>query len=166
MDKQKELEALQSRISHHFARVHHLMHRRINKDLSAKGLQIKIEQFPVLFTAYFGHNVSQQDIANKLFKDKAGIQRTVRTLEAEGSVRIESDPVDKRKNIIQITDKGTTLCQVIMKQLEQYDEDIMNLLEPGEAEMLFSVLLRLRTRLEQVIDNPTNHQEENNENQK
>lgn len=159
MDKQKELEALQSRISHHFGKVHHLLVRRINRDLTAKGLQIKIEQFPVLFTAYFGHNVSQQDIANKLFKDKAGIQRTVRTLEAEGCVRIEADPDDKRKNIIQITDKGTALCQEIMKKLAQYDEEIMNLLEPGESEILFGVLNRLRTRLEQVIDNPTNQQE-------
>lgn len=159
MDKQKELEALQSRISHHFGKVHHLLVRRINRDLTSRGLQIKIEQFPVLFTAYFGHNVSQQDIANKLFKDKAGIQRTVRTLEAEGCVRIEADPDDKRKNIIQITDKGTALCQEIMKKLAQYDEEIMNLLEPGEAEILFAVLNRLRTRLEQVIDNPTNQQE-------
>jgi DNA-binding MarR family transcriptional regulator len=159
MDKQKELETLQSRISHHLGRVHHLLVRIINKDLTDKGLQIKIEQFPVLFTAYFGDNLSQQDIAKKLFKDKAGIQRTVRTLEAEGCVRIEADPDDKRKNIIQITDKGTALCQDIMEKLAKYDNEIMNLLEPGEAEIMVNVLIRLRTHMEQLIDYPTNHQD-------
>lgn len=153
MDKQQELHNLQSRISHHFGKVHHLLVRRINKDLINKGLQVKMEQFPVLFSAYFGHNQSQQDIANKLFKDKAGIQRTVRTLEAEGSIRIEADPVDKRKNIIQITETGSALCQQVLGLIEQYDNEILSLLTPQEAELLTSTLLKLRERMEEAIQN-------------
>jgi len=55
--------------------------------------------------------MSQQEIANLLQKDKSGIQRTIKTLERDGYLRVQQDDIDRRKNLIQLTAAGKHIME-------------------------------------------------------
>src|SRR4028118_772920 len=77
--------------------VGHLMAKKANRELTRLGFTLQIEQFPVLFVTYFAGDdlLSQQEIANMLQKDKSGIQRSIRTLERDGYLRVVADSIDR-----------------------------------------------------------------------
>ncbi|MNY48573.1 hypothetical protein D3C86_1839170 [compost metagenome] len=69
--------------------------------------------------------MTQQDIANVLQKDKAGIQRSVQTLHKDGFLKIESDIEDKRKNLISLTPSGKFVCERIQSLAITFNNQIM-----------------------------------------
>ncbi|HWV30453.1 MAG TPA: hypothetical protein VN038_12390, partial [Dyadobacter sp.] len=55
--------------------------KKMNAELVNEGIPVLAEQLPILMVVYFQEQArTQQDIANILQKDKAGIQRSVQTL--------------------------------------------------------------------------------------
>lgn len=56
-------------------------------------------------------SVAQQDIAEKMCKDKSVIFRIVDILEKDGLLRRQVDPCDRRRNILEVTDAGNLLIK-------------------------------------------------------
>ncbi len=121
----------------------HLMARRSNRELTKAGFSLQIEQLPILFIIYFSSEspLSQQDIANMAQKDKSGIQRSIRTLERDGYLKIVSDDVDRRRNLIQLTPAGKSVIEKAIETAEAIDKQITDQLT---AEELDSFLITLR----------------------
>lgn len=130
--------------------VGHLMARRANRELARLGFTLQIEQFPVLFIAYFSGEdlLSQQEIANFLQKDKSGIQRSIRTLERDGYLRIVPDTIDRRKNLIRLTPAGKLVIEQALKTTEAMDQEVMSQLSADERETFFKTILKIATLLD------------------
>ncbi len=130
--------------------VGHLMARKANRELARLGFTLQIEQFPVLFITYFsGDNLlSQQEIANLLQKDKSGIQRSIRTLERDGYLRVVPDSVDRRKNLIRLTPAGKMIIEQAIKTTETIDEEVMTQLTPEEREAFLKTTRKIITLLD------------------
>ncbi|AUD04549.1 MarR family winged helix-turn-helix transcriptional regulator [Spirosoma pollinicola] len=131
--------------------VAHLMTRKTNRELAKLGYSLQFEQLPVLFVAHFwGSDLpSQQEIANQLQKDKSGIQRSIRTLERDGYLRVVADSADRRKNLIQLTPAGKLIIQKVMETAELFDQQLTSQLTPEEVQSLLSVLKKISTILDQ-----------------
>ena len=125
--------------------VGHLMAKKANRELSRLGFTLQIEQFPVLFVTYFAGDdlLSQQDIANMLQKDKSGIQRSIRTLERDGYLRVVPDSVDRRKNMIRLTPAGKMIIEQAIKTTEQIDQQVMSQLTQGERESFLTTTRKI-----------------------
>lgn len=93
------------------------------------------------------HNI-QQDIANMLQKDKAGIQRSVQTLHKDGFLKIESDIEDKRKNMVSLTASGKFVCERIQTLAIGFNNQIMEHFSEEERKTFIGFLDRVIT----VID--------------
>src|SRR4051812_10588955 len=130
--------------------VSHLLARKANRELAQLGFTLQIEQFPILFIAYFSGEdlLSQQEIANFLQKDKSGIQRSIRTLERDGYLRIVPDSDDRRKNLVRLTPAGKMIIEQALTTTETIDHEVMSQLTTDERETFARITLKIAGLLE------------------
>lgn len=130
--------------------VGHLMGRKANRELVRSGFSLQLEQLPILFTIYFsgGDLLSQQEISNLLHKDKSGIQRSIRTLERDGYLRIVADEVDRRKNLIQLTPAGQLVVEKVIETAEVIDKQVTSQLTADELNSFLSTLRKITSILD------------------
>jgi MarR family transcriptional repressor of mepA len=125
--------------------VGNLMAKKANRELARLGFTLQIEQFPVLFVAYFSGDdlLSQQEIANMLQKDKSGIQRSIRTLERDGYLRVAADSVDRRKNLIRLTPAGKMVIEQALQITATMDQQVMSQLSEAEREAFLATTRKI-----------------------
>ncbi|GAB3954142.1 MarR family transcriptional regulator [Spirosoma harenae] len=151
-------EELRSKISERMGRlsiftinhVGHLMGKRANRELLRSGFSLQLEQLPILFATYFSGDElpSQQEIANLLHKDKSGIQRSIRTLERDGYLRIVSDEIDRRKNLIQMTPAGKMVVEKVIETAESIDKQVTDQLNADELASFLTTLRKISSLLD------------------
>ena len=131
--------------------VAHLLARKTNRELAKLGFPLQFEQLPILFVAYFSgaELPSQQEIANLIQKDKSGVQRSIRTLERDGYLRVVADDADRRKNLIQLTPAGKLIVEKILETAEALDQQLTSQMAPDEVKTLMSTLQKISTLLDQ-----------------
>ena len=128
----------------------HLLGRMANRELVRSGFTLQIEQLPILFTTYFSGNdlLSQQEIANALQKDKSGIQRSIRTLERDGYLRVVADKVDRRKNLIQLTPAGKLVVEKVIQTAELIDKQVTHQLSTEELDAFLATLRKIASLID------------------
>lgn len=128
----------------------HLMARKANRELARLGFALQIEQFPVLFIVYFSDDdlLSQQEIANMLQKDKSGIQRSIRTMERDGYLRVVPDSVDRRKNLIRLTPAGKQIMEQAIQITRAIDQEVMSQLSAEERDMFLKTIRKITALLD------------------
>ncbi|WP_229206863.1 MarR family winged helix-turn-helix transcriptional regulator [Dyadobacter crusticola] len=123
--------------------------KRMNAQLVQEGIPVLAEQLPILMVVYFQeHAMTQQDIANVLQKDKAGIQRSVQTLHKDGFLKIESDIEDKRKNMVSLTASGKFVCERIQALVIAFDNQVMEHFTEEERKTFIGYLDRVAEVIE------------------
>ena len=126
-----------------------LVFKKLNSALTQEGIPVLAEQLPILMVVYFQeHALAQQDIANILQKDKAGIQRSIQTLNKDGFLKIESDLEDKRKNLISLTASGKFVCEKVQTLALTFHNTIMENFTQEEKTTLTSLLDRVAAIIE------------------
>jgi MarR family transcriptional repressor of mepA len=123
--------------------------KKMNAQLVQEGIPVLAEQLPILMVVYFQeHAMTQQDIANVLQKDKAGIQRSVQTLYKDGFLKIESDIEDKRKNLVTLTASGKFVCERIQALVIAFDNQVMEHFSEEERKTFMGYLDRVAAVIE------------------
>lgn len=108
-----------------------LVHR-INRRFTQTGSDLTTHQAAMLqFISIKQGEVIQNELAELTDKDKSGVLRMLDILERKGYVTRNADPNDRRKNVIEITDKANAVIK-ILNQLEQ--EEIENVVKGISAE--------------------------------
>lgn len=82
------------------------LNRYLNRKFKLAGLGITTEQWSVLSCLWELDKQTQKYICDHTYKDKASITRLLDGLEKNGLVKRESDPSDRRTNLIHLTSKG------------------------------------------------------------
>ncbi len=125
----------------------HLIVRDTNRWLNRLGYALQIEQIRILMTInYLKNPPSQQDIANILQKNKAGIQRSIQTLQRDGYLRSTTDDQDKRKNVVVLTPAGKLFVEKATEALEGMNAEMEKYFDEEEI----AVLLRIRNKIEAI----------------
>lgn len=142
-------EDLKNSLQFKLGAVTKVVFKKMNAELVNEGIPVLAEQLPILMVVYFQeHAMTQQDIANLLQKDKAGIQRSVQTLHKDGFLKIESDIEDKRKNLISLTPSGKFVCERIQALAITFNGQIKEHFSDEE----WSTFLGYLDRVFKVID--------------
>ncbi|WP_158826146.1 MarR family winged helix-turn-helix transcriptional regulator [Mucilaginibacter lacusdianchii] len=127
--------------------IHKIICNKANKTLSKEGLQIQVEQAPVLMVAYYNGPQSQQEIADELMRDKSSVLRTVNYLEKAGYVKIELDSNDKRKKLVMLTEAGTSLAERMAQEAYNVDDKMFANLSTAEKLILTELLDKVTTNI-------------------
>ncbi len=85
------------------------MGRALRHKFAAQGMDMPIEHWGILVHLWHKDGQNQKDLAENVFKDKATITRAVVMLEKLDIVRRVSDEVDKRQNLVYLTERGKAL---------------------------------------------------------
>lgn len=121
--------------------LHKAIFNKANKILNKDGWGIQVEQLPVLMVIYYSGASSQQEIADKIVRDKSSVLRSVVSLESKGFLVTAPDPFDKRKKMVQLSVAGRKLGESIAAEIAKVDKQLFACLS-GEELTLFESLLR------------------------
>ncbi|MCP4714323.1 MAG: winged helix-turn-helix transcriptional regulator, partial [Deltaproteobacteria bacterium] len=106
-----------------------------------EGYSMSSEQWAVCANLYLRQNGQfQQQLADRLYKDKAAITRLVHGLERRGLVRREEDRDDRRQKKIYLTAKGEALMQQLFPIAARAQKQGQKDIAPGDLAVFNRVL--------------------------
>lgn len=133
-EKQNTLGFLLSRASNSMS-VH------LNTLLKNNGIDLPHSQYVILKHLYDEDGISQQELADKIYKDTAAIKRTLDILEKKGL--IQRIPVTMRKNSVIITEQGKELIPKVMDCLERSKQFVLSGISEQEYKLFTDILERI-----------------------
>ena len=86
--------------------------RRLQKKFNHSNINLTIEQWSVLYHLWKQDGISQQDLCQATFRDKPSMTRLVDNLEKAELVTRKASTTDRRKNLIQLTDKAKAMQDI------------------------------------------------------
>jgi DNA-binding MarR family transcriptional regulator len=123
------------------ARASNSMAMYLNNVLRKEGIDLPHSQYVILRCLYLNDGISQQELADAVFKDTAAVKRTLDILEKKGL--IERVSVTMRKNSIKITRAGMEMIPGVMDCLEKSKETYLRGISGDEHKMLVDILERI-----------------------
>lgn len=105
--------------------------------------RVPIGQFPVLLMLWEEEGITQSEIARRLEFEQPTIANTLRRMERDGLVLPVTDPTNRRKVLVYLTDKARTLRAPLTAAAHEINERALAHLEPGEAAMFFATVAKL-----------------------
>lgn len=153
MNKIKEnfLEGLENSFFGQLRKLLVASHRLSSQLIAETKLPLQVDQLPVFMTIYIHEQISQQEIANQICRDKASVKRTISHLEKNGLVNIQPHPTDKRANQISLTKDGHKAVIQINEVIEKIDRMIKEVATTN-IEVLTESLKCLGDNLLQLIN--------------
>jgi DNA-binding MarR family transcriptional regulator len=116
--------------------------------LSSLGLTLA--QFDVLAGLANGDGITQQALTERLLASKGNLSGILDRLEANGSIRREPDPKDRRANIVVLTTAGQNIIKRALEIQDQLIDATVGQLKNNDAKQLKSIMLELRAQLDQL----------------
>ncbi len=91
------------------------LHRQLNRNFISSGFEITSEQWSILVFLHHCDSKSQNEIAEKTFRDKVSVTKIIDNLEKSGLVYRTPDEKDRRVKRIVLTEKGKKLVPKLKK---------------------------------------------------
>ncbi|MFA7493078.1 MAG: MarR family transcriptional regulator [Proteiniphilum sp.] len=104
-------------------RASYAMAANLNSMLKHEGIDLPHSQYVVLKVLYEKDGISQQELAERVYKNVAAVKRTLDILESKGLVK--RVPVTMRKNSILITEEGKKLLPQVLDCIKNWEESIL-----------------------------------------
>ena len=121
---------------------------RIERDLARAGRDlVPLNWYDVLIELLEApdHRLRQRDLASSVVLTRSGISRLIDRLEAAGLVRRESNPADRRGDLIVLTELGRgAVRRTWPVYARSIAEHFARYVRPDEAEVLTAALERVR----------------------
>jgi len=124
---------------------------RINRYLGARlrdaGIGITVEQWTVLACLWQKDKLSQQILSQTTFRDKTTMTRLINNLEKQGLVVRVPDTIDRRVNLVYLTQKGMDLEQKASAVIEKVAKHTLSILTEEELNMGIILLRKVYDHL-------------------
>lgn len=120
--------------------------RRLQKNLRNAGIDITIEQWTVLYHLWKEDCLSQQELCNRTYRDKPSITRLIDNLEKQKLLKRSAHKVDRRINLVCLTDAGRALQDITLELANQTMDEALLDVKKQDIEIVKKVL-------QQVYDN-------------
>ncbi|MBB4801836.1 DNA-binding MarR family transcriptional regulator [Flavobacterium nitrogenifigens] len=105
--------------------------RRTNALMTEAGITLQLEQLPILMILRH-KGLSQRELSDKTMRDKSSILRSITALEKKNLVEVVKDKIDKRKNIVSLTEEGFTMTKEIRSLMKRAEDEVMSVFSPKE----------------------------------
>ena len=109
------VESLDDIINYKIYRIARLMRYKFKLDMQIAGLDMTQEQYFILFQLWQKDGQYQTELADDLFGDNPNITRILDGMEKKGFITRRSDPKDRRKYKIFITQQGNEIHKLYKK---------------------------------------------------
>jgi DNA-binding MarR family transcriptional regulator len=126
----------------------HRFHRGLTAAFRRHGLNLTVEQFSILALLWYGDGINQQEISERLGRDKTTVARVLNTMEKHQLVRRVTDPRDTRGKLVTLTAKGKSLQKKAVTLSAQWYQKCVASLTAAEEKSGIAVLLKMMNSLE------------------
>lgn len=123
------------------------LRRKTDQILHSLGVSWSLAGF--IKYIYDHKEASAHDIEISFGLTKATVSENLNSLENSGYIIRESSPIDKRKKILKLTEKGDELRKKMKKLIEDNEDKITSILSIEEKEMLERALKKIREKMEE-----------------
>jgi DNA-binding MarR family transcriptional regulator len=118
------------------------VHDRLERAVEPLGLSLaKLSALERLSAA--GGSLALGQLADHLACVKSNVTQLVDRLEADGLVRRQPDPGDRRSVLAVLTDEGRERLEAALQAQSGAEAEVLSTLAPGEQEQLFALLQQL-----------------------
>lgn len=121
--------------------------RRLQKISRNAGLEITIEQWSVLYHLWKEDGLSQLELGNRTFRDKASTTRLIDNLEKQELVTRVASKDDRRINLVYLTDIAKPLQQITYELANKTMSESLQNISKEEIEVVKNVLQRVYDNL-------------------
>ncbi|WP_223907837.1 MarR family winged helix-turn-helix transcriptional regulator [Geobacter sp. AOG1] len=140
MRHSKTTYSFEESLGHLTSQASRMILKRINQELSRRGLPITSDQFSTLVYVWNQNGQPQYTLAESLNKDKTTMTRMLAGLESSGLiVRLPGNTDAREKNVF-LTDRGNQMMQDVTQVVQEVLENAMSGIDESEIEMCKNVL--------------------------
>ncbi|MCR5026709.1 MAG: MarR family transcriptional regulator [Methanobrevibacter sp.] len=107
-----------------FALAHHIYKNKLDYVMKNPNNIGMIHESKYLMQIYKNKNLSQDDLASLFGQSKGTIAKHLRTLEDEGYIIREVDDTNRRKYILNTTEKGDRLAVLKINELNEWNDKV------------------------------------------
>jgi DNA-binding MarR family transcriptional regulator len=100
-------------------RIHVLLRRRVDHHFSAAGIDVSMEEYPILNALWHEDGKNQQDLAEVIGKDRARTSRLIDQLEAKNLVVRKPHPDNRREKLVCLTGQGNTIKRPVEEAIDR-----------------------------------------------
>lgn len=108
--------------------------------LKANGFDITLDQWLILNTIIENPNISQNEIAEKVFKDKASVARIIELLVQNGFLTRSMHPTNRRMFQLSITEKGKETIEKLSGLVQVFRKNAVLGISPDALEETQSIM--------------------------
>lgn len=119
------------------------MSRRMQRNFKEVGINITAEQWSILYNLWVEEGLTQQELANRTFRDKPSITRLINNLEKQKLVIRVNDKEDRRSNLIYLTKTGRQLKAQSMEQATRTIKEALEGVDRADVEHAHRTLYRV-----------------------
>lgn len=122
--------------------------RRENNKLILKH-DLTLGQFAVMEALYSKGKLSTGEVMEKILSTSGNIPVIVKNLEKDGFITRKQDDSDKRRFILDLTDKGKDLMDEIVPENLKFMDELISLWDDDEKEELIILMNKFRRKYEE-----------------
>lgn len=130
--------------------VHCKFKQYMNSIFQGHGFNLTPEQFLVMDTLWDEGVLSQQKIADIIFKDKNSVTKLIDALENKGLVIRVPDKTDRRLNQIHLTERAILIKEDITKVAIESTDGIIKDIPKEELHVFISVLNKMAKNIDSL----------------
>jgi DNA-binding MarR family transcriptional regulator len=90
--------------------------------------------------------VTQQSLCGQLHLDPTNLVAILNELEQRGFATRRRDPEDRRRHLVEVSNKGIAVIEKVSEVMDGVEEDLLDGLEPAEREQLKGLLTSIWAR--------------------
>lgn len=122
------------------------------EQLKQKGIKYTFDQMIVLTIIRFCTKTQaiQQDIVEMMKKDKSVILRMIDLLENDNLLYRSTDPKDRRRNILTLTDNGLKYSDLIIEIDKRVTESLLTEVSQNEIDTFYKVLEAIQNKAKEI----------------
>ncbi|EXF27739.1 MarR family transcriptional regulator [Finegoldia magna ALB8] len=122
--------------------------RRENNKLILKH-NLTLGQFAVMEALYSKGRLSTGEVMEKILSTSGNIPVIVKNLEKDGFITRKQDEADKRRFILDLTDKGKNLMDEIVPENLKFMDELISLWDDEDKEELIILMNKFRRKYEE-----------------
>jgi len=129
-------------------RIQKAMFRNGNHMMQKSDIPLQMEQLPVLMVICAKKELSQQEVADILGRDKSSVMRSITTMVKKGLVIVSQDVNDKRRNNLIPTKNGIALANKLKNIAKEAESEAFKAFSVEEKDTMLKALMDIADKLE------------------
>ncbi|HGJ65449.1 TPA: MarR family transcriptional regulator [bacterium] len=120
---------------------------KVNQNFAKEGHDVTGEQWRILWCLWGKDGQIQQNLADVVHRDKTCITRIVDSMEKRDLVVRIPDRLDRRQNLIYLTNKGKRLQEDLMRIFDETSLEAQKGIDTEELDIFKKVLMKILQNL-------------------